>query len=68
VALDVFETEPLPEDSPLWDLANVIISQHSTDMVPALINEAQAELFCENLRRYLAGEKLINVLDKRLMY
>lgn len=67
-ALDVFEAEPLPAESPLWDLENVIVSPHSTDMVPALINEAQTNLFCENLRRYLAGEALVNVLDKRLMY
>ena len=67
-ALDVFEVEPLPEDSPLWELENVIISPHSTDMVPALINERQTDLFCENLRRYLAGESLLNVLDKKLLY
>ena len=67
-ALDVFEVEPLPEESPLWDLDNVIISAHTTDVVPDLINAAQTDLFCENLRRYLAGEELINVLDKRLLY
>jgi phosphoglycerate dehydrogenase-like enzyme len=67
-ALDVFEVEPLPEESPLWDLDNVIISAHTTDVVPDLINAAQTDLFCENLRRYLAGEGLINVLDKRLLY
>jgi phosphoglycerate dehydrogenase-like enzyme len=67
-ALDVFEVEPLPEESPLWDLDNVIISAHTTDVVPDLINAAQTDLFCENLRRYLAGDGLINVLDKRLLY
>ena len=67
-ALDVFETEPLPQESPLWEMENVIISPHSTDMVPELINERQTELFCENLRRYLADEELINVLDKELLY
>ncbi len=67
-ALDVFEVEPLPEESPLWELENVIISPHATDMVPVLINERQTDLFCENLRRYLAGEPLTNVLDKRLLY
>jgi hypothetical protein len=45
-----------------------MISPHSTDMVPALINRRQTDLFCENLRRYLAGESLLNVLDKRLLY
>ncbi|MDP8900653.1 MAG: D-2-hydroxyacid dehydrogenase [Actinomycetota bacterium] len=67
-ALDVFEVEPLPEESPLWGMENVIISAHTTDVVPELINTAQANLFCENLRRYLAGEELLNVLDKRLLY
>jgi phosphoglycerate dehydrogenase-like enzyme len=67
-ALDVFEVEPLPEESPLWGLDNVIISAHTTDVVPDLINGAQTDLFCENLRRYLSGEDLINVLDKRLLY
>ncbi len=67
-ALDVFEVEPLPAESPLWGLDNVIISAHTTDVVPDLINAAQTALFCENLRRYLAGEELLNVLDKRLLY
>jgi phosphoglycerate dehydrogenase-like enzyme len=67
-ALDVFEVEPLPQESPLWELENVIMSAHTTDVVPELINAAQTDLFCENLRRYLAGEELINVLDKRLLY
>jgi phosphoglycerate dehydrogenase-like enzyme len=67
-ALDVFEVEPLPEESPLWELEGVIVSPHATDMVPALINERQTDLFCENLRRYLTEEPLINVLDKRLLY
>ena len=52
-ALDVFEEEPLPEESPLWDLENVIISPHSTDNVPGLTNELQTELFRDNLWRYL---------------
>jgi phosphoglycerate dehydrogenase-like enzyme len=67
-ALDVFEVEPLPEESPLWELENVIVSAHTTDVVPELINAAQTDLFCENLRRYLAGEELVNVLDKQLLY
>ena len=67
-ALDVFEVEPLQQESPLWELENVIVSAHTTDVVPELINAAQPDLFCDNLRRYLAGESLINVLDKRLLY
>jgi glyoxylate/hydroxypyruvate reductase len=68
VALDVFEEEPLPEESPLWELPNVIISPHSTDNVPGLTNELQSELFCDNLRRYLDGEPLVNELNKKLLY
>jgi phosphoglycerate dehydrogenase-like enzyme len=64
----VFEEEPLPEDSLLWELENVVVSPHSTDMVGAQINERQADLFCENLRRYLDGKPLINELDKKLLY
>ena len=67
-ALDVFEEEPLPKESPLWDLENVIVSPHSTDNVPGLTNELQTELFCDNLRRYLKGEPLRNELDKKLLY
>lgn len=67
-ALDVFEEEPLLEESPLWGLENVVISPHATDNVPDLTNRLLADLFRENLRRYLAGEDLVNVLDKRLLY
>jgi phosphoglycerate dehydrogenase-like enzyme len=67
-ALDVFEEEPLPEGSPLWELPNVILSPHSTDNVPGLTNELQSELFRDNLRRYLDGEPLVNELDKKLLY
>src|SRR5215207_7117012 len=67
-ALDVFEEEPLPEESPLWELPNVIVSPHSTDNVPGLTNELQSELFRDNLRRYLDGEPLRNELDKKLLY
>ncbi len=67
-ALDVFEVEPLPQGSPLWGLDNVIVSPHATDNVTSLINKRQTDLFCENLRRYLEGEPLLNVLDKKLLY
>lgn len=67
-ALDVFATEPLPESSPLWSLDNVVISPHSADNVPGLMEEKLVDLFRDNLRRYLAGEPLVNVLDKKLLY
>ncbi|TCJ20445.1 D-2-hydroxyacid dehydrogenase [Rubrobacter taiwanensis] len=67
-ALDVFEVEPLPEESPLWELENVIVSPHSTCDIPHVSNRLQADLFIENLRRYLAGESLRNVLDMERLY
>jgi len=59
--------EPLPADAPLWDLDNVIISPHYSGSTPAYEERAFA-LFEENLRRYLVGEPLINVVDKHLAY
>lgn len=66
-ALDVFAKEPLPKDSPLWDLPNVIVSPHSASTVPGE-NERLTELFCENLRRYLDDEPLINRFDRERLY
>jgi D-2-hydroxyacid dehydrogenase (NADP+) len=61
-ALDVFEQEPLPPGSPLWDLANVNVTPHISTTSERFALR-QAELFVENLRRYLAHEPLINVVD-----
>jgi phosphoglycerate dehydrogenase-like enzyme len=66
-ALDVFEREPLPADSPLWELPNVIVSPHSASTVPAE-NARLTDLFCENLRRYLDRKPLINVFDRARRY
>jgi glyoxylate/hydroxypyruvate reductase A len=66
-ALDVFAEEPLPADSPLWDLPNVYVSPHSASTVAAE-NGRIVELFKDNLRRYLDGRPLLNVLDKELLY
>jgi D-2-hydroxyacid dehydrogenase (NADP+) len=65
--LDVFATEPLPVDSPLWDLPNVIISPHIAGGMEDYVARATA-VFCENLRRYLSGKRLINVVDKKKGY
>ncbi len=61
-ALDVFETEPLPESSPLWDQPNVLISPHCSS-VHADWEAASFEVFLDNLRRWEAGEPLQNVVD-----
>ena len=60
--LDVFETEPLPESSPLWEMPNVLISPHSASTVVAE-NELLTDLFIDNLGRWLAGAPLRNVFD-----
>jgi phosphoglycerate dehydrogenase-like enzyme len=65
--LDVFETEPLPEDSPLWGLENVIITAHNSGLTPRY-QERALEIFLENLRRYRRGGKLLNVVNKELGY
>jgi phosphoglycerate dehydrogenase-like enzyme len=66
-ALDVFETEPLPDESPLWDLPNVLITPHSGAMTEKLWERHYASL-SENLRRFIAGQPLIGVVDKREGY
>lgn len=66
-ALDVFATEPLPSESALWTMPNVIISPHlsswSTDY-----RERAAEVFAENLDRYITGKPLLHVIDREAGY
>ena len=59
--LDTFETEPLPEESPLWRLPNVIVTPHTAGSTPRYWERATA-LFCDNLARYLEGKTLRNVV------
>jgi glyoxylate/hydroxypyruvate reductase A len=66
-ALDVFATEPLPPDSPLWAMPNVLVSPHSAS-TSAHENRRIADLFCQNLRRFLDDAPLQNVLDTQLLY
>lgn len=61
-ALDVFETEPLPHDHPLWELDNVLLSPHTADRTSDSHVRAM-QFFIENLRRFRAGESLGNVVD-----
>jgi len=60
--LDVFEQEPLPPESELWDMENVILSPHISGGTE-IYNQRAVGIFCENLRRYLAGERLMNLAD-----
>jgi phosphoglycerate dehydrogenase-like enzyme len=64
-ALDVFEEEPLPADSPLWDMENVIVCPHRSGNIDGW-QASFAAVFYENLARWLRGEPLRNVVDKRL--
>jgi phosphoglycerate dehydrogenase-like enzyme len=66
-ALDVFPKEPLAADSPLWDVPNLLITPHTAALTDKLWERHYA-LFSENLRRYLNGQPLLAVVDKRKGY
>ncbi len=61
--LDAHEEEPLPPDSPFWDLPNTIITPHYGATTP-LTRQRAVDIFTANLRRFLAGEPLVNVVNK----
>ena len=65
--LDVFASEPLSPHSPLWEMENVIVSPHYAGQTNRYDERAVA-IFLDNLARYMGGEPLINVVDKRLGY
>ena len=62
--LDATAEEPLPRESPLWDMENVVISPHASALTMEMY-EGRRQIFKENLRRFLANEPFINVCDKR---
>jgi phosphoglycerate dehydrogenase-like enzyme len=66
-ALDALWTEPFPADDPLWKMPNVIITPHSSNSSPR-VRERSVALFKENLRRYKAGEPLLNRVDLEAGY
>ena len=66
-ALDVFDQEPLPADSPLWDLDNLLITPHTGGFTEKMW-ERQYSLFAENLGRYLNAEPLLGLVDKHRGY
>ncbi len=65
--LDVTPEEPLPQDSPLWDMKNVIITPHVAGGSPLRVDRT-VDLFCESLKRFISGEPLMSVIDKRKGY
>lgn len=67
-ALDVFETEPLPTSSELWELPNVLISPHNMDQTDTFMHEATEFFVEENLPRFVRGEPLLNPVDSAAGY
>ena len=65
--LDVFAQEPLPDDSPLWDEGNVLITPHTAHLTPQM-PVGHREVFKENLRRFVSGRPFLYVCDKRAGY
>jgi phosphoglycerate dehydrogenase-like enzyme len=65
--LDAHGVEPLPPDSPFWDLPNVIITPHNGATTFGTAQRS-VEIFVDNLKRYVAGEPLCNVVDKQAGY
>lgn len=66
-ALDVFEQEPLAADSPFWDMENVLITPHTGGLADKLW-EREYDLFAENLRRYIAHQPLLALVNKQQGY
>jgi phosphoglycerate dehydrogenase-like enzyme len=66
-ALDVFEVEPLPPESPLWDMPNVIITPHTAGYAPVIASRHLAAIV-ENVGRFARGQPLKNVVDKAAWY
>ena len=65
--LDVFAVEPLPGNSPLWEMPQVVIAPHTAALSPHE-DRRIVELFATNLRRLINGEELINVVDTQYFY
>jgi phosphoglycerate dehydrogenase-like enzyme len=66
-ALDVFDHEPLPEGHPFYELENVLLSPHCADNTPDWLDQAM-QFFIAQFERFQKGERLLNVVDKRLGY
>ena len=66
--LDVFEVEPLPADSPLWKMSNVLITPHIAVKDATNISQRHFELFFENAKLFAVGKPLKNIVDKEMWY
>jgi phosphoglycerate dehydrogenase-like enzyme len=62
--LDVFETEPLPPNHPLWTMENALLTPHTAAVNAPHTAERRLNVVLENVRRFVAGEPLTNVVDK----
>ncbi len=65
--LDVFETEPLPKESPLWSMENVIITPHNAGLTPHYMDRV-VDILCENLKAYVEGKPLPTLVDPEKGY
>ena len=65
--LDAHDPEPLPADSPYWDMPNTLVTPHNGATTPQT-RQRGIDIFVENLRRYQAGEEMVNVIDKQKGY
>jgi phosphoglycerate dehydrogenase-like enzyme len=61
--LDVYAEEPVPADSPLWDTLNLVMTPHCAP-VSSITDDREMDIILENVRRFVAGEPLLNVCDK----
>lgn len=67
-ALDVTSVEPLPPDSPLWQMEQVVITPHVSGQSQAANDNRRVQIFCDNLRRFAVGETLHNLVDRQAGY
>lgn len=68
-ALDVFRTEPIPQDDPAWNTTNLLVTPHcSGKMTMQFTRDTLVDTFCENIKRFCAGEKLVHQVDTGLGY
>ncbi len=65
--IDTFEVEPLPSDHLFWDMDNVLLVPHDSHSSP-YIGDRVVDIFCDNLKRYVAGKKLMNICDPKKGY